>query len=125
MRKFRLFLLTLLCLAIPLQGMAGVRMLSEPCPMEQSEHMAHMQMSDMDQQTVNMTEHDCCNDADTAAKTGKMCKTGDHCPFSAQYPPSVVSSFFLSVEQNTLYPSLVLTVRSFDANSVWRPPARA
>lgn len=124
MRKFRLFLLTLLCLAIPLQGVAGARMLSEPCPMEQSDHMAHMQGSDMDQQTASMAGHDCCNDADTAAKTGQMCKTGEHCPFSVQYPPSVASSLFLPVEQSTLFPSLVLTVRSFDATSVWRPPAR-
>ena len=125
MRKFRLFLLTLLCFAIPLQGMASVRMLAAPCPMEQQDSMAQMQMSDMDQHTASAAEHDCCNDADTAAKTGKMCKTGQDCSVSAQYPAGIYSSFFLPVEQSTQYSSLVLFVRSFDASSVWRPPARA
>lgn len=123
MRKFRLFLLMLLCLAIPLQGIAGVHMLSAPCPMEQSGGMAQMQMADMDQQA--MADHDCCNDADTAAKTGKMCKTGQDCPVSALYPASVVSSLPPSVAPTTQYPSLVLSVRTFDASSVWRPPTRA
>lgn len=123
MRKFRLFLLMLLCLAIPLQGIASVHMRSAPCPMEQSDNMAQMQMADMDQQA--MADHDCCNDADTAAKTGKMCKTGQDCPVSALYPASVGSSLSLSVAPTTQYPSLVLTVRTFDASSVWRPPTRA
>lgn len=123
MRKFRLFLLMLLCLAVPLQGLADVHMLSAPCPMEQSDHMAQMQMVDMDAQT--MADHDCCNDAETAAKTGKMCKTGQDCPVSALYPASLVISLSVAVAPATLHPSLVLSVRSFNASSVWRPPALA
>jgi hypothetical protein len=122
MRKFRLFLLMLLCLAVPLQGIAGMRMLSAPCPME-SGHMAQMQIADMDQQA--MADHDCCNDAETVAKTGKMCKTGQDCQVSVLYPASRVSSLSLPVAPATQYLSLVLPVRSFDASSVWRPPALA
>lgn len=125
MLKFRLFLLTLLCLAIPLQGMASVHMLAAPCPMEQSDGMAQMEMSEMDQQTASAADHDCCNDAETTAKTGKMCKTGQDCPVSAQYPASLPPSPHLAVELSTQYLALVLSVRSFDASSVWRPPARA
>lgn len=123
MRKLRLFLLMLLCLAIPLQGVAGVHMLSAPCPMEQSGGTAQATMADMDQQA--MADHDCCNDAETAAKTGKMCKTGQDCPVSALYPASFVSSLPLSVAPTMQYPSLVLSVRTFEASSVWRPPTRA
>lgn len=123
MRKLRLFLLMLLCVAVPLQGIAGVHMLSAPCPMEQSVGMAQMQIADMDQQA--MADHDCCNDAETAAKTGKMCKTGQDCPVSALYPASSISSLPLSVAPTTQYLSLVLSVRTFDASSVWRPPALA
>ncbi len=125
MRKFRLFLLMLLSLAVPLQGMAGVHMLAAPCPMEPSSGMARMQMSDSEQAIAGAAEHDCCNDAVTAAKTGQMCKTGQDCPVSALYPAGLSAALTLSVTPATHYPSLVLSVRTFDASSVWRPPARA
>lgn len=80
-------------------------------------------MAEMDHHA--MADHDCCNDADTTAKTGKVCKTGQDCPLSVMYPVSAVSSFFLPVDSTTQYPSLVLSVRTFDASSVWRPPTRA
>lgn len=123
MRKFRLFLLMLLCLAVPLQGIAGIHMLSAPCPMEQPDTMAQMQMADMDQHA--MADHDCCDEADAPAKTGKACNMGQDCPVSALYPASFVASLSLPAAPVTRYPSLVLPVRSFDASSVWRPPARA
>lgn len=123
MRKFRLFLLMLLCFAVPIQGIAEVHVLSAPCPMEQSDHMAQMQMVDMD--TQDMANHDCCNDIETVAKTGKMCKTGQDCPVSALYPASLAISLSVVMAPATLHPSLVLSVRSFDASSVWRPPALA
>ncbi len=80
MRKFRLFLLTLLCLSIPLQGIAGVCMAASPCPMDQ-EMMA--MSADIGHEAA--MEHDCCNDADTFAKTGKMCKTGQDCQVVSQF----------------------------------------
>lgn len=122
MRKFRLVLLMLLCLAVPLQGIAGIHMLSAPCPMEQSDSMGPMQMADMEPQA--MADHDCCNDAQTATKTGKMCKTSQDCPVSTLYPANFGSSLSLSAGPVTQYPSLVLSVRTFDPSSVWRPPTR-
>lgn len=123
MRLLRPFLLMLLCLVAPLQGIADVHLLSAPCPMEQSDRMAQMQMADMDTQA--MADHDCCNDVETVAKTGKICKTGQDCPVSALYPASLAISLSVMVAPTTLHPSLVLSVRSFDASSVWRPPAFA
>ncbi len=123
MRKFRLSLLMLLCLAVPIQGIADVHMLSAPCPMEQSDHITQMQMAGMD--TQDMADHNCCNDAETVAKTGEMCKTGQDCPVSALYPASLVISLSVAMAPATLHSSLVLSVRSFDASSVWRPPALA
>lgn len=121
MSKFKLCLLMLLCLAVPLQGIAGVHMMSAPCPIEQLDQTA--QMADMDTQA--MSDHDCCNDVKTIAKTGKMCKTGQDCPVSALYPASFAVLSVVATAPATLYPSFVLSVRSFDAFSVWRPPTRA
>lgn len=121
MRKFHRFLLTLLCLAIPLQGMAGVRAIEQPCPMEQE--MAQM---DHDQQVAIAAEHDCCNDPETAAHTGKFCKTGIDCQISAQYATvSVTTALSLPALQAAHYPVPVFAAQSFDASSVWRPPTRS
>lgn len=120
MRKFRLFLLTLLCLALPLQGMAGVRMAASPCPMEQE-----MMAMSTDQQDMAAMDHDCCNDAATAAKTGKMCKTSQDCQVSVQYLVIPQFSIALPSADSAHYPSIALSVQSFDASSVWRPPTRS
>ncbi len=125
MRLFRLFLLMLLCLAVPLQGIANVHMLSAPCPMEQPDRMAQTKMANMDMDIQTMVDHDCCNDIETITKTGKVCKTGQDCPVSALYPASFAASLSVPLAPATLHSFLVLSVRSFDASSVWRPPTRA
>jgi hypothetical protein len=66
---------------------------------------------------------DCCNDADTAAKTGKLCKTGQQCnlsqlcvlmtPSQSTQKPAL-SCFVAAAEHITL---------SFHPLGVWRPPA--
>lgn len=120
MRLFRLILLCVLSLTIPLQGIAGVPMAASPCPMEQ-EMMA--MSADMGHEAA--MEQDCCNDADTFAKTGKMCKTGQDCQVLSQFPAFARPSFPLLTADIPHYSSIVLSVRSFDASSVWRPPTRA
>lgn len=82
--------------------------------MEQSVPQALSVMADM--------THDCCNDADTAAKTGHACKTGQECNltqacmalpllFGAGLPAAAYS---VPPPQDPLW--------SFDPTSVWRPP---
>jgi len=78
-----------------------------------------------DQQDMAAMDHDCCNDAATAAKTGKMCKTSQSCQVSIQY--LVISQFSIALPSvdSAHYPSIALSVQSFDASSVWRPPTRS
>lgn len=111
----RVLLAFLLCLAIPLQGFANTHVFaSQPCPMEQSVHQAMSVMANMN--------HDCCNDEDTAAKTGHACKTGQECSltqacmalpviFSAGLP---TATYAVPPPRDRLW--------SFDPTSVWRPP---
>ena len=69
--------------------------------------------------------HDCCNDAETAAKTGKLCKSAQPCqsvgqflPFSAQgiLPQGLASS--------VRFPHFADTLFTFDPAATWRPPAQ-
>ena len=116
MRTLRLFLLAFICVAIPLQGIASVRLALTPCPMEQggAEHAA-----DMD---LQMAGHDCCNDEETAAKTGKMCKTGQECQ-TGQMISVVLPKIASPHPSGDDYATLVLSVRSINTSNVWRPPA--
>lgn len=138
MRKLRLLLLLLLALAIPLQGWAGARVFALSCPMTQSmaAGMVHMEhdadsvstmphASHMHQQTANADDSGNCHDDPAAGNASKMCKAGQDCPLSAQYPASPSTTFFFPVEGASQFPPLEVSVLSFDVSSVWRPPARA
>ena len=114
----RAFVLFLFCLALALQGPVQARVGSMPCPMEQDEHAVAM---DVDA-TMSM-QHDCCDDADGGAKTGKPCKMGHGCQCS--YLGAVVSSARPEGSRTDAQPvSLVERFTPPDRPaSVWRPPA--
>jgi len=83
----------------------------------------------MESATMNMTDagamHDCCNDAKTAAITGKPCKPAQPCQSMGQ--------FFPIMEQRVLPQNPASSVRfprfaditfSFDPAATWRPPTQ-
>jgi hypothetical protein len=112
----RVVCLILLCLTVGLQSPVQARAAKSPCPMEQSglpvAADASMPMQD-----------DCCNDAETVAKTGKLCKTGMECQSSS--PCLLVSPSYGYVSQfASQLPRIAERVRPADSPaSVWRPPA--
>jgi hypothetical protein len=119
MRIFRLILIFSLCIAVPFQGIAGTLPVSAPCPMMQGnvDTMMHS-MADMN----NAAQHDCCNDADTLAKTGKLCKTGQECPSSSVYLPEPFLAIAPSFSASS--PSFSRDTLAITRNTslVWRPP---
>ena len=68
-------------------------------------------------------DHDCCTDADTFAKTGKLCKTDLSCQSLSQVPQSCYFVVLLptSTEPVVAFPDRV--IRTHDPTLVWRPPA--
>ena len=72
-----------------------------------------------------MAMHDCCNDADAAAKTGKLCKVGQECAVGHAAGPTPG----LHTPHDAALPVLGAPARpfllSFDPPGVWRPPALA
>jgi hypothetical protein len=115
MRNFRIFLLLLLCVAIPLQGYAGLALQEKPCSMMQA-MMAKVASANQ--------VRPCCNDADTLKKTGKMCKTGQQCTSGSHYftlvkiqPPAYAAA------QALRFAPIALSLYSIVPVPVWRPPA--
>ena len=117
MRRLRVFLFLLLSTAVPLQGYAHFAQPLVPCPMGAAAMMA---LVDAD------AAHDCCEDAETAAKTGKTCKSGQPCQTGGQHF-SVYTSGLLPQEPvpATRFPHIAADMFSFDPAAAWRPPAQS
>ncbi len=112
-RPMRAFLTFLLCFAVALHGNANAHVFKQPCPMEQGAPIA-MDMSG--------AAGDCCNDADTAAKTGKLCKTGQSCSVPVVGAIASLPLPALIVAASCPVPTARLVTLSFDLVAVWRPP---
>lgn len=111
----RALIVLLLCFVVAFQGIANAHVYKKPCPMEQGQEAAvFMDMS--------ADGHDCCNDADTVSKTGKLCKTDMPYGSSSAYVlPS--SRFLLPSSQNTDFVSALQTPDiSRHPSGIWRPP---
>ncbi|MGD0958224.1 MAG: hypothetical protein ABSB19_00305 [Methylomonas sp.] len=112
MRLINLFLLAMLILALPLQGFASIAGLKIPCPAEASGMLS--------KDTGN--KHNCCNDADTVAKTGKLCKTQQNCQPNALVLIDVAQPRIIDTISAKIPPFTNLLSLSFDQAATWRPP---
>ena len=114
MRRFRTFLFLLLSIAVPLQGYAHFAMPKAHCPMEQAAML----------NAADAVAHDCCNDADTAAKTGKACKSGQPCQsVGSLLPVTGLGDLPRDLAPAVRFPRLADIAFTFDPAATWRPPA--
>jgi hypothetical protein len=123
MRLRRLVVICLVILGVSLQGIAGVRAFEAPCPMMQG---AAGSIDGVSIDSVTMASdmsHDCCNDADTFAKTGKPCKTDLSCQTLSQAPQSGYTIALFAPTAEPVAPCRDRAVRAHDPSAVWRPPA--
>ena len=68
---------------------------------------------------------DCCNDAETAAKTGQPCKSGQPCQSVAQFLSFPESDSVLQrLTSSVRFPRLADIPFTFDPAATWRPPAQ-
>ena len=114
----RRWLLLLICLALSLQAPAFARPAQGPCPM-QAEMAAMVEAGGLAAGDL----HECCNDAETIAQTGKTCKSApEYSPTTVALPhaPAHGAAVLLRHE----LPPPALTVWGADPPaSPWRPPA--
>lgn len=104
----------LLCLAVAFQGVANAHVLKQSCPMEQG-----MQVVAMD---ASAPADDCCNDADTASKTGEPCKSGQECSVSLAFAVIPLTVASRAAASCRIAPTADFNPLSFDPSAVWRPP---
>ena len=115
MRRFRKFILVLLAIALPIQGYASFAL-----PMMHGP-MAPAMMS----MTNAGAMHDCCNDAKTAAKTGKPCKSAQPCQSAGQILPiSELATLPQAIGPSVRFPRFADIAFSFDPAATWRPPTQ-
>ena len=115
MCNFRNLLVLLLCLVIPMQGVAAVVMAAAECPM----------VKQMAKEHPVSHEHGGCDEAEPATNTngGKVCKVGHECPCGGQYVSvSLALQSFAPVADVKHLSQLDFLLFSFPPASVWRPP---
>jgi hypothetical protein len=133
MRRLIAISLSLLCIVLPLRAVADAAAANgNHCPMmqAQSDQQAPIQAEPhadvhpiSHAQATSAGSHDCCNDADTAARTGQLCKMGQECtaPMTYLLPPSMLQQGVAT--QRIFFASLPVTLHTRPPAAVWRPPS--
>ncbi len=134
----KLWLMLLLCFAIPLQGMASVRASHSPCVMEAGSARGSVTggsaaLEAQDAQTTLAAGsvssasaahgEDCCNEAGAATNDGQPCKTGQEC--SAPAFPLTGALRVLAVARSSaaVVDSPAALAPPGRPATVWRPPS--
>ena len=114
----RVFLALLLCFVVAFQGSVGAYAFQDDCcPMD---HDVGLSTSvDESAQAVG----DCCNDAETAAKTGKHCKTDTPCGSSSHCILPLLYAYIPYAQASDPVVALTVQIVTFDPSGVWRPPS--
>jgi hypothetical protein len=118
MRLAKLVLTCLVSLGVSVQGFASVSALEAPCPMTQ----AGVESAEDSAMPSDMS-HDCCNDAATFAKTGKLCKSDLSCQSLSQAPQAGCAFVLFAPTAESSVPFPDRFIRPHDPALVWRPPA--
>jgi len=113
-------LVLILCLLMPLQGFAAMKVAYAPCPMQ-----AMMTMDDgsVDKPGALATAmEDCCNDPATFERTGQACKSTLSCVVPTAGMPSV--SALVALVQVTQEPQAPVwrSLPPGASTRLWRPP---
>ena len=109
----RALLVFWMCLAFTFQGLAGTRIFEPTCPM-QPDMASVMTMAD--------ARGDCCNDAETAASTGQLCKIGQVCPSPFATGITGLSLASSATAASAPDATALAFALSTDPSGVWRPP---
>lgn len=107
----------LMCLVVLLHISGSVHAYPLPCPMD------HGGSPSMVLDDAAQALGDCCNDAETAAKTGKLCKTDTPCGSSSAFVPGALPAPMDLASATDPAIALAARVASTDPSGVWRPPS--
>jgi len=114
-RRLRLCLYLLLCLVLPVNGMAGARVLAEPCP---------MLMQHGDEAMMAMAagaDDDCQGEHHSMPSGGHLCKDGHLCKSSSPFQVVSVGLSLLTPAQ-PVPAHLPRALPPVAPEPVWHPP---
>jgi len=112
-RHLRLCLYLLLCLALPINGMAGTRVQAEPCPMLMQHDDGSMMMAS--------SGGDCHDEHESMPAGGHLCKDGHQCKSGSLFQIAAARPPLLPPGRQV--PSLVaLSPPPFAPEPIWHPP---
>lgn len=114
MRRFLVMVLSLLCIALPLQASAW-RVLAD-------KHCSEMQGMVATSLVCSSAQHDCCNDAATVAKSSQLCKVGQECSQPATYMLLPTMLYSAPTPEVLQLPAMLLHAHTDPPSAVWRPP---
>ena len=111
MKRLRLILTLVLCMAIPLNALAALPGCA--CPAESGHQVA----------AANADMHDCCEEMDGKSTSAKPCKPGQSCG-SIVLSFALPAQFHFSTFALSVSPLQPLAAQfSWQAGSIWRPPS--
>ncbi|WP_439858822.1 hypothetical protein [Pseudomonas sp. MBLB4136] len=100
----------LLCLAIPLSGMAAVAVQVEPCPMQESGMHGAADAT-----------HDCCDEEKSALLGSKICKSGQQCQGAGLLQVTADKAALAAFRTPRLF-AYSDFIPSLSPDDLWRPP---
>lgn len=112
----RRLLALILCLLIPLQGFATMRVVAMPCPMQSG-----MTMS-VDVSELADALQDCCNDAAAFERTGQTCKPGQNFAAPVAWMPPLKTLEFQAQSAPSLSEPVWREHPPGQPTRLWRPP---
>jgi hypothetical protein len=118
MRLKRLLLACVISLGVSLQGFASVIAIEAPCPIAHAAADSGTHAAMHDEESA-----DCCGDAATPGKSGKLCNMGAACHVEGQALQTAVALLKIVPVSVTVFLAPSLDPASWDPSYVWRPPA--
>ncbi len=111
----------LVCLGLALQGEAVRALEKAPCPME-STMQAMLAAGDLEPADLLA---DCCNDMQTFAATGHLCKSGTDCNAPPVLSPASTRDTAAAATASIAPQARPPSVLSAPPATPWRPPAKS
>ncbi|MCW5637006.1 MAG: hypothetical protein KIT17_26995 [Rubrivivax sp.] len=115
---FRRFVLILVWLGLALQGAAVRAMVDVPCPMEAT-MQTMLAAGELDETDLA----DCCNDAQTFAATGQLCKSGHDGNASPTIGLPPAPGSVVAAPASAAPCAAIAAQRPAPVSLPWRPPA--
>jgi hypothetical protein len=115
----RRLLSVLLCTCLALQGATVALAAEAPCPMQAE--MAAMVLAGGDLDLADLP--DCCNDPQTWAETGQLCKTGVDCQGFVAWAPAPAAHVIGVAPSYAIPDALSSSEPKARPATPWRPPS--